>query len=251
MGRTGKAKARPTNSLMESRCLLKAADLLNRLLISKLEVQVISTRARVLRKGFFDRLLYFQGLFDLLEGVEGDVVECGVAGGESLAMLASLVRSSNMSRHIWGFDCWEGLPAPSNKDLASAKSIAAQGIFSHLGVENVLTTLRWYGFDDSEIKNEVTLAKGLFSETLPKYSGPHIALLHIDADLYNSYLDCLRCLWPKVGVSGIVAFDEYQATDEWPGARQAVDEFFSQLAPGSLKLTQDTLFNRYYGVKRA
>ena len=101
------------------------------------------------------------------------------------------------------------------------------------------------------MKNNITLVKGLFSETLPKYSGPHIALLHIDADLYDSYKDALRYLWPKVSIGGIAAFDEYQMCEEWPGARQAVDEFFGQLAPGRARLCHDVLYDRYYAVKTA
>lgn len=227
--------------------LLKIARLFNRLLVSSLGVRVVS--AQRLGKGWVDRLLYFQRLFNLLEGIEGDVVECGVASGYTLSILASLVRSSGTNRHIWGFDSWAGLPKPSEKDLASAKSCAREGLLGDSSVECVLENLRWCGFDDSEIKSGVTFVKGLFSDTLPKYRGPNIALLHIDADLYDSYKDALQYLWPKVSVGGIIAFDEYQALDTWSGAKPAVDEFFSQLAPGSVRLHKDALFDRYYAVK--
>ena len=229
--------------------LLKIAYLINRLLVSSLGVRVVSTGR--LGKRWVDRLLYFQRLFDLLEGVEGDVVECGVASGTTLSILASLVRSSGINRHTWGFDSWQGLPEPDKEDLALAKSCAKKGMFGEANVEFVLENLRWCGFDDSEIKNRVTLVKGLFCDTLPCYRGPDIALLHIDADLYGSYKDALRYLWPKVSAGGIIAFDEYQEPDTWPGARQAIDEFFNQLAPGSVKLNKDALFNRYYAVKMA
>ncbi len=67
----------------------KVVQLLNRLMISTLGVRVVSARVKVIDKNWFDRLLYFQRLLDLLKGVEGDVVECGVASGNSLTMLAS------------------------------------------------------------------------------------------------------------------------------------------------------------------
>ncbi|MBA7716158.1 hypothetical protein ES703_125223 [subsurface metagenome] len=227
--------------------LIKIARLFNRLLVSSFGVRVVSTQR--LGKGWVDRLLYFQRLFNLLESIEGDVVECGVASGYTLSMLASLVRSSGTDRHIWGFDSWEGLPEPSKEDLTSAKSLARKGLLGDSSVELVLENLTWCGFDDSEIKNRITLVKGLFSDTLPKYRGSKIALLHIDVDLYESYKDALRFLWPKVSDGGIIAFDEYQAPDTWPGAKPAADEFFNQLAPGSVRLHKDALFDRYYAVK--
>ena len=186
-----------------------------------------------------------------MEDVGGDVVECGVASGRSLAMLASLVRSSDIPRYIWGFDNWSGLPAPSKEDLALEGSSAAKGRFAESNVEMVLATLRWHGFGESEIKSKITLVKGLFSDTLPKFEGSRIALLHIDADLYESYKDSLQYLWPKVSIGGIVAFDEYHASAQWPGAKQAVDEFFSQLAPESVRLCRDNLASLYYAVKMA
>jgi hypothetical protein len=226
--------------------LLKIASPFNALLASALGVRVVP--AERLGRNWFDRILYFQRLFDLLADVKGDVVECGVASGYTLAMLASLARSSGTDRHIWGFDCWEGLPEPSGEDLVSGTSSDKKGMFGDSSMEFVLQNLRWCGFSDSETKKRVTLVKGYFSNTLPGYKGDNVALLHIDADLYESYMDVLRNLWPKVAAGGIIALDEYQALG-WPGAKRAVDEFLSQLPPGSVRLHQDSLYDRYYIIK--
>jgi hypothetical protein len=34
-------------------------------------------------------------------------------------------------------------------------------------------------------------------------------------------------LYDRVVPGGFILFDEYDRVDEWPGARQAVDEFFA------------------------
>lgn len=245
---TGRAEHR-LEFIMKPPYMRKIAQLLNKVTIRALGLQISSVRTAAIHKEWFDRLLYFQSFFNLLENVDGDVVECGVASGHGLAMLASLVRSGGISRHIYGFDAWSGLPAPSKEDLASTTSIARKGLFEETSPERVFATLRWYGFDDSEVSKHVTLVKGLFSKTLPNYEGRNIALLHIDADIYNSYKDALQTLWPKLSVNGIVAFDEYHEPESWPGARKAVDEFFSELPPGSVKLEKYTPYNRYYAVK--
>jgi O-methyltransferase len=224
---------------------------INTFLITHLGLEVIAVQATQTNKDWFDRCLYFQKLLNLLVAIDGDVVECGVASGCSLAILANIVRSNDVDRHVWGFDTWRGLPSPSKEDLDSAEGIAAEGVFGYASIEMVIATLKYYGFDDPEIAGRVTLVKGLFSETLTEYSGTSIALLHIDADLYNSYIDCLEKLWPKISIGGIAAFDEYHVPEEFPGAKKAVDEFLSQLPSGSAELHRDTLYGRYYAVKTA
>ena len=110
-----------------------------------------------------------------------------------------------------------------------------------------MTNLRAVGLDDEFLDDNVALVKGWFSDTLPNYDGANIALLHIDADLYDSYKSVLDNLWAKVAVGGIVVFDEYHS-DGWPGARKAVDEFFDT-RPGSMELYYSTVSGRNYVVK--
>jgi hypothetical protein len=145
---------------------IKVARLVNRLAIRTLGVQIINTSAVIIHKDWFDKLLYSQGLFALLKSVEGDVVGCGVAGDNTLSMLVSLVRSRGISRHIYGFGDWSGLPAPSKQNLTSKEGIAKRGLFDWMSPENMFARLRWHGFKDSEISKWVTLVKGQFSDAL-------------------------------------------------------------------------------------
>ena len=50
-------------------------------------------------------------------------------------------------------------------------------------------------------------------------------LLHLDCDLYESYLTCLNNLYKNVVNKGVIVFDEYYS-HKYPGARIAIDEFF-------------------------
>ena len=83
----------------------------------------------------------------------------------------------------------------------------------------VLSNLKRAGFNKNDIKYQVTLVKGWFSDTMPKYDGS-IALLHIDCDLYESTKCVLENLWPKVTVEGIATFDEYQYEEIWPSEKK-------------------------------
>jgi predicted O-methyltransferase YrrM len=123
-------------------------------------------------------------------------------------------------------------------------------MFSHSTTMRVRDALLAYGLTDDEIRRQITLVPGLFAETLPRYDQP-IALLHVDADLYESYLDCLQNLWPRVEVGGVVTFDEYGEPETWPGARRAVDEFFTTHATEATELRRDEISGKWWVMKRA
>lgn len=220
---------------------------LNRLLISSVGMKVIPADFLAVSKNGMSHLLYFERLLSSLKDVPGDIVECGVSSGTSFAILCILVRHNGIKRHIWGFDTFAGLPAPGDDDLSSPASIAEKGLY-RASPEMVKSTLRVSGVDEDMIKGQITLVKGLFSQTLSKHSGSSIALLHIDADLYESYNTALTELWPKVAPGGIVAFDEYEKQDTWPGAREAIDNYFSDKA-ANVKICSDPGINKYYAVK--
>ena len=76
---------------------------------------------------------------------------------------------------------------------------------------------------ESQFKN-LHLVSGTFSESLPTFD-KSIEILHIDCDLYQSYLDCLNNLYENVVDGGCIIFDEYFSL-KYPGARDAVNEFF-------------------------
>ena len=100
------------------------------------------------------------------------------------------------------------------------------------------------GIPEEFVDRQVHLIKGWFSDTLPSFDKP-ISLLHVDVDLYQSYLDVLENLYPMVSHGGVVAFDEYRDPN-WVGASQAIHEFFgndvnireSEILPGKYYLVK-------------
>jgi len=141
-----------------------------------------------------------------------------------------------------------GLPEPTPPDLATGRGIAAKGMFSRSSTQRVHEELCLHGVTPDEIDQHVRLVTGPFSQTLPGFDRP-IALLHIDADLYASYIDCLTNLWSNIADGGIVAFDEYEQPGIWPGARKAVDEFVASLKGEGLELFRSEISGKWWGVK--
>lgn len=160
--------------------------------------------------------LYFKELYDLIEKVEGDIVECGVAYGDSLLILGALAKQENKGRIVYGFDSFNGFPEPTGED-ASFRN-AKKGEYKDATLQKTKNLFRYANI------SQATLVKGFVEDTLPGFDGT-IAFLHIDLDLYSAYKATLENLFYKVSRGGIIVFDEY-SDPKFPGAKKAVDEFF-------------------------
>lgn len=157
------------------------------------------------------------------KGIEGNFVEVGVWRGGMLALMAAVAVRSQMPRHVWGFDSFEGFKEPAPEDqLEDGSQPVEAGQFA-VDVEGVRNLLHdQLGFDRSLI----TLSKGFIEQTITEYDGAPIALLDLDVDVYEGYKASLVLL-DFVVPGGIVFLDEYFA-DGWPGCRRAVDEVLAE-----------------------
>lgn len=188
---------------------------------------------------------YFHSLLQKIEDIEGDIVECGVYTGYTLYLQALFSQTREPQRDIYGFDSFEGLPEMSAEDAPELQPESKfKGRFVN-NMESVIARLISSGLPDDFVDRQIHLVKGWFSDTLPAFDRP-IALLHVDVDLYQSYLDVLQNLYPRVSHGGIVAFDEYRDR-LWVGASKAIHEFFgdsveireSDIMPGKHYLVKD------------
>lgn len=173
-------------------------------------------------RGSLDRYLYFKDMVECTRTVEGDIVECGVSLGHGALLFTLFSDYIETPRIYYGFDSFEGFPDPIDKDETTP--IKGKGFWAN-PPDTVLKVLRDGRVGEEVIRDRIRLVKGWFDKTLPRYEG-RIALLHLDCDLYESYKLSLETLYDKVQPGGIIMFDEYGDT-RWPGAKKAIDEFFS------------------------
>ena len=167
--------------------------------------------------------------------VPGDVVECGVYNGGSAAVMASVCTRSPLNRRIWLFDSFEGLPRPTRNDGDGAQDYTS---WCHGDVAKVKTILQEFSIPESRL----SIVKGWFQDTFPAVQIPAIALLHIDADWYESVKLCLEKFYDSVQPGGFIVIDDY---GHWEGARKATDEFLRARAP-EVKLTRVDYTGRYF-----
>ncbi len=165
------------------------------------------------------------------DGIPGSFVECGIWRGGCAAIMAKVAHEAGNRRKAWLFDSWEGLPEPTEKDGAEVRDHSNGRTTGELVVVDKLAASK----EDAEHllfhtlklkRNDVMLVKGWFQDTLPMTKdkvGP-IAILRLDAVLYESTKVCLEDLYDQVVSGGYVIIDDY---GDWDGCRKAVDEFLS------------------------
>jgi O-methyltransferase len=153
-----------------------------------------------------------------LRSLPGDIVECGVYNGGSAAIMASHCETSPVDRNVWLFDSFEGLPKPTDKDGDEAP--AYEG-WCHGDLSKVKKVLRKLRIPESRVH----IIKGWFQDTFPSVRIGDIAILHIDADWYESVKLCLEKFYDSVQPGGYIVLDDY---GDWEGCRIATDEFLKQ-----------------------
>ena len=166
--------------------------------------------------------------------VPGDVVECGVYNGGSAALIASLT-CRRSRRVIWLFDSFEGLPQPTDKDGAKARSCVW---WCHGDLSKVREIFRKLRIPESRVH----VVKGWFHDTFPSVDVQDIALLHIDADWYESVGLCLDTFYDRVRPGGFIVIDDY---GHWEGCRRATDEFLARRGI-DVELTRVDYTGRYF-----
>ncbi len=159
----------------------------------------------------------------LANKVAGDFIETGVwRGGATIFMRAALKVDRVTDRRVWVADSFEGLPPPRPE-----KYPADTGDMLHtfrelaISLEKVQEHFRRFDLLD----DQVCFLKGWFRDTLPKAPINQLAVLRLDGDMYESTMDALVSLYPKLSVGGFTIVDDYGAVD---GCRQAVEDYRQQ-----------------------
>lgn len=156
----------------------------------------------------------------LRRGVPGDLVETGVwRGGTTIFMRAILKAYGDTDRTVWVADSFRGLPPP-NAERYPADAGLDLSVWDQLAipVEQVKANFERYGLLDDRVRFLV----GWFRDTLPTAPIERLAVMRLDGDLYESTMDALSALYPKLSVGGYAIIDDYGVI---PACKQAVEDY--------------------------
>lgn len=166
------------------------------------------------------------------QGIAGDIVECGVWRGGSMAAVArTLLEHGDHQRPLWLYDTFTGMSEPTADDV-DFRGQAAEGLLASEQInrqqresiwcvsplEQVQRTMADTGYPSDRIHYIV----GKVEETLVSQSPGSIALLRLDTDWYESTRCEMETLFPRLVPGGVLIVDDY---GHWEGCRRAVDEY--------------------------
>jgi O-methyltransferase len=157
------------------------------------------------------------------EHVPGAIVECGVWNGGCSAVMTYASRADfhhPQSRTVWLFDSFQGLPLPSAKDGCESQA----SYFEGMNKGNTENVRRVFGILGLSLDN-VYMVPGWFEDTLASATVDQIALLHIDADWYESVKLALDTFYDRVVPGGFIALDDYNF---WEGCNRALNDFLAE-----------------------
>jgi O-methyltransferase len=150
----------------------------------------------------------------------GDFAECGVwRGGAVIFMRGALEAYADSDRQVWVADSFEGLPRPDPRNYpADAGDVhhLARGLA--VSLEEVTANFERYGLLDDRVR----FLPGWFKDTLPTAGIAKLAILRADGDMYESTMQILAHLYPKLSGGGYCIVDDYGAVE---GCRRATDDF--------------------------
>ncbi len=164
------------------------------------------------------------GLLESTLRLPGKVIECGVYRGNSLRMICRTLAESSPEKRILACDSFEGFPK---------KKVGRIDLGTHWILSRVRRKYRMCQDTPARLERffeaygiDGLIVKGYFSDTLQQFSDDRFCFIHLDCDLYESYKECLNMLYQSLVPGGVIVFDDY-GSPNWPGAKKAVDEFFS------------------------
>ena len=128
--------------------------------------------------------------------IDGPIMEFGVASGYSVNVLADALPDKT----VYGFDSFKGLPE------------------NWMGRNHLFMYKGSFACDVPEVRDNVILVEGLFSDTLPAFLEEHkepAALIHIDCDIYSSTVTIFEQLENRIVDGTVVVFDELCGYNGW------------------------------------
>ena len=140
---------------------------------------------------------------------EGELAEVGTSRGAS----AKIICEAKRDRPLHLFDTFEGMPHISAIDYP----FFGDGQFK-ANFEEVETFLKDY--------QNVYFYKGIFPATAEPVKEKKFSFVHLDVDIYESTVECLKFFYPRMSKGGIIISHDYNA----PGVRKAFDNFFADKA---------------------
>lgn len=155
----------------------------------------------------------------LQDDIPGDFIETGVWRGGACIYAKALFDVYGADRKVWVADSFQGLPKP---DVEAYPDDEGDDLYSleqlRISEEQVKENFKRFDLLD----DKVIFLKGWFKDTLPSAPIEELAVVRLDGDMYESTMDGLKNLYPKLSPGGFLIVDDYGVI---PACRKAVHDY--------------------------
>ena len=169
----------------------------------------------------------------LREDVPGDFIETGIWRGGTVIFMRGLLEGVRRSVRPARFaaDSFQGLATGQRRGLSRRRAVCAQPQDGGCGTRpgalvpsllavpasEVRRNFELYGLLDDRVR----FLPGWFKDTLPTVRDRTWSVVRLDGDFYESTMDGLVNLYPKLSVGGFLIVDDYSID----ACRQAVEDY--------------------------
>ena len=155
----------------------------------------------------------------LSEEIPGDLIETGIWRGGAVIFMRGLLKAYGVEyRIVWAADSFEGVPEPTWAEDADFD--ISKNILPVLAV--TLAEVKGYFKKYDLLDEKVRFLEGWFKDTLKTSAISKLAILRLDGDLYESTMDALVPLYPRVSPGGFIIVDDYESC---PPCKKAITDF--------------------------
>jgi hypothetical protein len=145
-------------------------------------------------------------MYDVVaNNVAGDFIEAGVYKGGTTVFMRGFLRHHRISdRIVWVADSFMGIPKSTRyQDIGDPVDEWKDRWIA--GLDEVKSIFSRYGLLDEQVK----FLQGYFSESFPKAPFDKFAIARLDADSYESTMDALEYIYPRMTRGGYVIIDDW------------------------------------------
>lgn len=154
----------------------------------------------------------------LARGTAGDIVEFGCYVGTTSLFVRRLLDAHHSDKTFHVYDSFEGLPPKSQQDASAA------GVDFKAGELSVSKRQLLQEFHKARLQPPV-IHKGWFNQLSAEDVPEQIAFAFLDGDFYDSIIDSLRLVYPRMQPGGTITIDDYQR-ETLPGVERAIRDFY-------------------------
>lgn len=138
--------------------------------------------------------------------IHGDFIETGVWRGGACIYAYHILKEYKSDKKIYVADSFEGLPKPNIEKYPVDIDDPHWKIDDlKVDLETVKNNFRIF----SDIDDNVIFVKGWFRDTMPIIPIDKLSVLRLDGDMYESTIDVLNHLYPKLSVGGYCIIDDF------------------------------------------